>query len=740
MYALLCLTMWTVPLLSIIHVESSAVVATAAFFVAGLSTFALLRTGVRLGRILVLQEVALLVPWLLLTVSMLWQPNCDYARGLLFFLIFPPVTVVFAVSTARLLQGLPIRRKRTWLVAVGLLLIVLPPLYDVGIHPQFYTYNHVFGGFLGPIYDEQLSVRPGLFAFRALTLLWSALFLLVASWLEGGGRSSRLRVTAATVAMCVAATYLWAPSLGIITTYERIEDVLGGVERTRHFEIYYDPAHTTDEALRRLIDAHEYRYAELQEMLDVEVDGPIRSYVYPSADVKAHLIGARYTNVAPVWLSEPQTHVLAANFEEAFPHELVHVFSREFGLPVIRASVSLGLLEGLAVALQPPNGRPGPHEQVSAALLGGHLPTTSGETVEDLVDVVSSHLSPLGFWTGRGAVSYTTMGSFVRYLIDAYGPEPFIRAYPTAAFRQNYGKAPAALAEEWTRHVLSLDAVGRSTADLVAARFAVPSLFEKDCPHFTPPYRRRLIDAQRELARGDSAAAYRLASEAVTLEGDYVPALDLWSRLALLRSEAEQVVARLDDLDTGRSAVPLLVRRGDALALLGRGEEARRSYERARELLPSFAHETNALVQLRHVLADDRQAVSILIGASDPELETRLDEPANRLAVGLAMARNGRYEQAIDLMRTISVSSISAVATHFGGELARRRLFWLAEFSYERGHLTDAAAYAESAESAYRAVGAFSEADVLHDFRTKIIWLATEETERIAEDRPKSFQ
>lgn len=730
-YAVLSVAMWTVPLLSVVHVESSAIVAAAAFFGAGLSTPAFLRSGDRFARILALQEAALLVPWLLLSITALWQPNCDYIRGLLFFAGFPGVTVVFAVSFATLLHRLPIGRAGWWIAGAGILIIVLPTIFDIGFHPQFYSYNHVYGGFLGPIYDEDPAVRPGLFAFRGVTLLWCAFFLALAGSVERPA-ARRPRVGTLVCAALIAGAYLSSARLGFVTTYDRIEDVLGGTHRTPHFEIYYDPSRTSARELRRLVDEHEYRYAQLRDRLGIDVAGPIRSYVYPSADVKARLTGARHTNVAPVWLSVPQTHALSSSFSDVFPHELVHVFSREFGLPVLRASVSVGLVEGLAVALEPPDGRPGPHEQVSAALLGRHLPPRSTEPAEDLVDVVASHLSPLGFWTGRGAVSYTTMGSFVRYLLEAYGAEPFMRAYPTAAFEASYGKAPEVLAREWTDHVLALEAVGRSTADLVAARFAVPSLFEKDCPHYVPPYQRRLDQARRELARGDTTAAYRAASDAVSLEPGSVPALTLWAALALQAGEAAGVAERLSEVDEERFSAALHVRRGDALALLGRAGEARESYDRARAALPAFAHEAVGKTLLRRALAEDVEALRVLVSAPRPNREPPPDEGAARLAVALARARDGSYEQALDLMRTTSTSSLSTAVPYVGEALVRRRYVWLGRLSYAAERLGDAAAYADSAAAAYAGVGALSEAEALRDVRGKMLWLLETQMERVA--------
>ncbi|MEX0820895.1 MAG: hypothetical protein WD021_02015 [Rhodothermales bacterium] len=736
MYAATAVAMWSAPLLSILHVESSAMMATVSYFAAGLTSLSLFRSGARLRKVMTAQEAALLLPWMLLTVSALWQPNCDYVRGLTFFLGFPGVTVVFAVSLAWLLHTLPVRRKRTWLIGIGVTLAIAPTLYDVGFHPQFYTYNHVFGGFLGPIYDEDLAVRRGLYAFRVLTLLWSAMFVAVATW-QVRPASRILRGVIAAIGLLVAAGYAFGATLGIITTYDRIEQVLGGVYRTTSFEIYYDPDRTTEADLRDMIDEHLFRMAQFEERLGTSVQEPLRTYVYPNADVKAQLTGARHTSVAPVWLSVPQVHVLASSFHDTFAHELAHVFSREFGLPVLRASVSVGLLEGLAVALEPPDGRPGPRERVSAALLSRSASDRSSSLAGGLNGVVASHLTPWGFWTGRDAISYTTMGSFVRYLLDAYGPALFKRAYATARFEAVYGKPPEVLVAEWTDHLLALDAVSRSTGERVAAQFAVPSLFEKTCPHYVPPHRRLLLEARRYLEAGDTTRAVRSAERSLAERSDYVAALDLWARLALRRGDARSVAARLGIVEEGgveseRFPYSLWVRRGDAMALLGRTTEARRQYDRSLRALPSFAHEARSVAGLRYALASDPLRLRMLIVEEGPHDRPASPDGVERMAAGISLARSRNYEQAVMLLRTTTAASLVTGREVIDRELIRRRYVWLGELSYAAGNLRDAAFYADSARAAYLDAGAFTEAERLSDVGEKMRWLAASTAARTA--------
>ncbi len=711
-YGAVSVLLWIVPLLSILHAESSAVVATVAFFGAGVSTRSLLRADYGVRRTLLLEEAALLVPLVLLTASLLWRPNCGYAQGLMFYLLFPVLTVPFAVGLMALLHALNARRPILLFSLVGILLILIPPIYDIGFHPQFYTYNHVFGGLLGPVYEDQLAVRPGLFSFRALTLIWAGFFLSVSGYLSG-----RIPVhPSAFLGVMIACCYAFAADLGMITTAEKLQDELGAVRHTSHFDIYYDPDYLTADELDLIAEDHEFRYDMLEQRLHVVIGSRIQSYIYPDPDTKARLTGARRTNVAPVWLRRPQTHVLYARYGQVFTHELAHVFSREFGLPLLNASISVGLVEGVAVALEPPDGGPTPREQVSAAILSDGSALEALARSRDLSQAIAARLSPLGFWTDRGAVSYTAMGSFVQFLIETYGIERFKRAYAWADFDSVYGKSAEELAREWSAFVVDLPAVSPSAHDLVSARFAMPSLFEKDCPHYVPPHRRAVERARSALLRGDTLRAEDEVQDALRYRPDYLPALEMWSGLRIDRRDGRSVLARMDTTMLDTLSAPLYMYVGDARALVGDYAEARLLYDAALSRLPSHAHESRSRVLLR------RAAISDSLQSPD----------ALHALAALRHVREERYEQAFALMRTTSRADLKGSVPVLGGELVRRRLVWLAHLAYRSKRLEDASAYADSAALAYAAVGAFNEAAVHEDLRKRVEWTAEREFEQIA--------
>lgn len=619
-YLGLGLLLWPIPLLNVLQVEAAAVVAFVAFFVAGLSALSTFASGAApVGRVLLRQEAALLVPLLMLTVAQLWAPNCTYGQGLLFYALFPGITVAFAVAVAYAVDGARLSRPRLTLIGIGVLLVLGGPLYDLVLHPQFYTYNHVFGGILGPIYDEQLSVRPGLFVFRGLTLLWTGAALLLGLRLRGRGPRWALPLCL----LAIGLVYAFRAPLGINTTAGHLQEQLGGHVRTAHFDVYYDPDAIDRAALQTLIQKHEAQYQWVRARLGEPSDTStrIQSYIYPNPDVKGHLTGARETSISPVWLATPQVHLLQDRVETSLGHELAHVVSRPYGLPGLRASWAPGLVEGWAVALEPPSLAPPPDDLVLTAAAADT--GQAGDALTAAADGIATRLSPWGFWTGRGAVSYATMGSFVRFLLDRYGPGPLKRVYAWGRFEHIYGQPLRALAAEWAAHVRGQSVVSRGAHDVVARRFTQPSLFEAECPHYVPPHRRHLQAAERAARQRDTLQMEQHLHRALAVEPQFAAAHQALARLRLAQRQAAAVRTQLDTLSASVRAAGVRIAQADAHAVGGAADTARRLYNEALDRTPHYAHDTRARLMLRDAVADQPAVVQVLVSGDSALAQAR---------------------------------------------------------------------------------------------------------------------
>ena len=114
-------------------------------------------------------------------------------------------------------------------------------------------------------------------------------------------------------------------------------------------------------------------------------------------------------------------------------------------MPGLRASPAVGLVEGLAVALEPPDGLP---DATALVIAGRALPQGLGGA-EDPAEAVRATMSPVGFWTARAGVAYTANGAFVGWLLDQYGAAPLRAAYRTGRFDAAYGQSLEALTAAW---------------------------------------------------------------------------------------------------------------------------------------------------------------------------------------------------------------------------------------------------------------------------------------------------
>lgn len=703
-YLGLSLLLAPIPLLNVLQAESSAVVALVAFFVSGWAAVEAFGTEHdSLGRVLARQEAALLVPLGLLTLAQLWAPNCTFGQGLLFYVLFPGVTVVLAVSVAYAVQGMGLSRPGFVVGGIGGLLVLGGPLYDLGLHPQFYTYNHVFGGILGPIYDEQLAVRPGLFVFRGLTLLWALAAVLVGRRLRGRGR----RWPVLMCALAIGGLYLFSVPLGMNTSAGHLQAQLGGHTRTPHFDLYYDSERVDESTAEDLAQDHEAQYDWIRRRLDVERDGPrIQSYIYPNPDVKGRLTGARTTSITPVWLSTPQVHLLQRRVSQSLGHELAHVVSRPYGLPGLRASWAPGLVEGWAVAVEPPSTEPSPDDLVRTAI---HSDTTT--SVISAARAVEDRLSPWGFWTGRGAVSYATMGSFVQYLLDRGGPDKLKRVYAWGNFEAVYGHSLQTLAEGWAAHLRRAPSVARDAHDLVTRRFTRPSLFETECPHYVPPARRHLQEARRAARRRDSTQMIDHLTQALSLQPRFAAAHERLARIRLARGQPDAVRRQLDTLAAEHRTAGIHVALADAQVLEGEVEAARRSYADARARTPTQDHDLRARLMLREATADRPSVVRVLVSADSAETQARrlgaLENPDPSVEAwrGLRWMEARQYGEALSVWREneTPVSPERPRGWHRAWTLQKRA--WAAEAALRGGNFAAARSWAERAARLARLLG-----------------------------------
>ena len=480
--------------------------------------------------------------------------------------------------------------------------------------------------------------------------------------------------------------------------------------------LHLDPATPSAEA-RRLADEARYRFAQVTGRLGMAPREPVDVYLYPDPDTKAVLIGSRRTSVVPVWLPTPQVHMLADEVPASLAHELVHVVAREFGAPVLRASPAIGLVEGLAVALEPPDGLPAPAALVVA---GRALDGDAGGLSEDPAAVVAGVMSPGGFWTSRAGVAYTASGAFTAWLLDTRGPDPLREAYRTGDFEGAYGEDLDTLATAWSG-TLAHRPVDPEALAVAAWLFRRPSLFEVPCPHHVPMHVRHeragwlALDEGRDrdaLAAFDAAlAAEPLAASA--LAGRVQALARLGRRPA--RADADRAARAADSLG---SALALRVL-GDVRRL--RGGSASAAYAAARDSLSAVDAVGRLLLARR---AGWSPATLAAVLAAPPDSVPPRVEAEAPVVAALRWAQTDRPAQALRVAEswddTLLAGLDPAAAREGGAVLDLLR----AQIAYRAGAVGAARRRARRAAAAFRESGPRSLAPVAEDWAARAAWRA----------------
>jgi hypothetical protein len=407
--------------------------------------------------------------------------------------------------------------RSTLMALTPLLVISAGSLYRFYAAPPVFTYNAILGYFPGNLYDENVQLGMPLLWSRLEQLAWVlAIIAMVAARLdvprfriarEARPAGRRVAPLAAAIVFIVGGVglHLFAGELGYRISPAEIQEALGGRMETEHFVIHYSKTPELERDIALVAADHEFRYAQVVGTIGAAPAGKLRSYVFASREQKARWIGAKDVEMAKPWRRE--IYLEHRSFpHSSLRHEIAHAVASAFGDPIfgvaaqrvagVPVMISPGLIEGFAVALDWPAGyeRLTPHESVRAMQAMGLTPT-----IRELLS--------LQFLTVSSARSYTTAGSFLKFLLDRFGAAKLRELYGSGGdFERVYGMSISRLEAEW-RTMISAISLPVEEIEGTRERFRAGSVFARPCPHANAARRERAIKAY---ARGDRRRAIKL--------------------------------------------------------------------------------------------------------------------------------------------------------------------------------------------------------------------------------------
>ena len=420
-YTCVSLCLLRIPLFNILGYEFAFTMAFVTYFTSGLALILSADEGYPGGPLKPIKAVVFyfilsLVPVLVMTIKGIFSTNCNYSKGLCFYLLLAGVSSVFSTSLSTLLKVFVRRRFPGALLFLFVSLLILAKFpFELLFGPNVDSFNHIFGYFAGPIYDEIVEIRPSLVWYRIYTLSLSGLMLSLPYVLvklkdrkNPALLSKEMLVTLSFFILSTVFFFSGKP-FGYARSSAFVKQKLGFKTSTKDFDFY----HVKDEKLilPDIVNEFEFRYSQLKKYLKVG-DQRIEVYLYPDIKTQKVLMGSRGVFIGKP--SNSQVHMLMRSpLNEPIKHELTHVLAGQFGLPVLKLSPRIALVEGLAVAA-----------------VGYVGPMTLHEACANLLDMgldpdIKSLMKISGFFSAQASRAYIASGSFCEFIIARYSMDRF---------------------------------------------------------------------------------------------------------------------------------------------------------------------------------------------------------------------------------------------------------------------------------------------------------------------------
>ena len=521
--------------------------------------------------------------------------------------------------------------------------------------PAAFALDPLLGYFPGPLYDEAVPMDARLLLARAEAVGWALCVAGVTAAISPPPaaapprRRAGLGVAGAGLAL-ILATLLprWALQGG--------SDLRAGIAAHLGKRLTGPrctvllPAEKPAAFAAELLAECEFHVADVAARLGVAAPPHVTVFLYRSAEEKRLATGAAQTDFTKPWLAEIHVN------DEPLPHpvlrhEVVHAVASVLApgplhLPARhRLLPAMGLVEGLAVALESPRSGFTVHEWSRAARDLGYLP--------DPVRL----LGPRGFWSEPPARAYTAAGSFLAWLLDHGGQAAVAAAYRDGDLDAALGGHLAERIAAWER---DLDGVPATPALAAAAQrwFSRGSLFDRRCARELAA---TLRDAARDAGAGqvaaacaqyDRAAALGATAEASKAKGDALAAAGALPAAA----EAYRAAATVTPPTERSRRAALRTAEGDLAWRLGDVAAAEAAWAEAEENPPERA-QARLLAVKRLAAGDPELSPSVrayLLELSDPAVAlaevARVDRPLSAYLLGRALIIRGERAAAAPLL------------------------------------------------------------------------------------------
>lgn len=363
--------------------------------------------------------IILIIPIVIAFINSLFSINCSFIDGMKYYIVivFPAVIVGAGIASVSNF----ISNKLSFLIFILIwLLILIIPLFEFYFNPQIYFYNPIFAFYPGTIYDEEILIDIKLISYRIINIIYFLSFLII---LKSNKEVLFKIISFFGLIILAIIFYFISPNFGYSTNENRIKKELGNEVITPNFRIIYSSKISKNE-LQYLILSSEYYYAELENILKEKVSERTTIFLFDNSEQKKILFGSENADVTKPWLGH--IYIDQDSYESTLNHELVHIFSGNFGKYPFKVADKINpvMIEGLATAID--NNYDGlPIDFLFYQAQKSNYKINLNNLFEGM-----------NFFGQVSSLSYIASGSFIKFLIEKYGIEKVKLLYSNLDFQK----------------------------------------------------------------------------------------------------------------------------------------------------------------------------------------------------------------------------------------------------------------------------------------------------------------
>ncbi len=560
-----------IALLNTFGYEFAAVNGLLFVIISGLFTFNKIQNAeFSLIKVLKYLTVLFFIPLIITLINSLLTMFCSFWDGLFFYLLIALPSLLFGFSLAMLIDFYFKKLKRSIFIFI-IFLLALIPVFEIYFFPQIYFYTPLIGFFPGNIYDEGLSPDFKLLAHQLIVLFFSIVIVHLIYRKRSSLLYKKNQFVTGVIILFIVFQFL-SPLLGFSTTFYKLENTLDKKIETENFILHYD--NLTEKETEYISISQEYYYYLLTDYLKVNPTKKIDVYVFNNRQQKKRLFGAGNADVTKPW--QYAVYLSAESWDNTLKHELVHIFSAEFGTGIFKlaAGFNPALIEGIAEAVE---GVSYDYELLDfTALAYNHNYRLN----------ITPLLRGFNFFRSNPALGYTYSGAFIKYLIDRYDINKVKKFYSSNDFELVFNKKLEDEEKLFEQYLSELPNIaGQKMADYYFGRL---SIIQKVCPRYISD---RLSDAYSYLGKDNLNEAEKLFIDVNNKSYNYSALIGL-SEIYHKKKETGKAIKLLSENLKKFSDSPyeylLLLRLGDLNALNDMYPVAELSYQSIIESNPSF--------------------------------------------------------------------------------------------------------------------------------------------------------